>query len=132
MLVSIPLQVTSPIFGFRIMRIYYLSPYFLTFMEPRNRFQGMNSASRCSLSGRYDNPIPNRFLAPIDCLKIPALGAFLSDFVSCGCIACQPRYIFRRYTFLAFYSKHSHTRAGYKTWTDTKVSSYKTTLIGRE
>jgi hypothetical protein len=22
---------------------------------------------------RYDNPIPNRFLAPIDCLKIPAL-----------------------------------------------------------
>jgi hypothetical protein len=23
------------------------------------------------LSGRYDNPIPTRFLAPIDCLKIP-------------------------------------------------------------
>jgi hypothetical protein len=23
--------------------------------------------------GRYDNPIPTRFLAPIDCLKIPAL-----------------------------------------------------------
>jgi hypothetical protein len=22
---------------------------------------------------RYDNPIPTRFLAPIDCLKIPAL-----------------------------------------------------------
>jgi hypothetical protein len=30
----------------------------------------MNSAS---LAGRYDNPIPPRFLAPIDCLKIPAL-----------------------------------------------------------
>ncbi len=27
-----------------------------------------NSAS---LAGRYDNPIPIRFLAPIDCLKIP-------------------------------------------------------------
>ena len=29
----------------------------------------MNSASLCSLTGRYDNPIPTRFLAPIDCLK---------------------------------------------------------------
>jgi hypothetical protein len=27
-------------------------------MEPRNRFQGMNSASLCSLAGRYENPIP--------------------------------------------------------------------------
>ncbi len=26
----------------------------------------------CSLAGRYDNPIPTRFLAPIDSLKIPA------------------------------------------------------------
>ncbi len=33
----------------------------------------MNSASLCSLAGRYDNPIPTRLLAPIDCLKIPAL-----------------------------------------------------------
>jgi hypothetical protein len=41
-------------------------------MEPRNRFQGMNSASLCSLAGRYDNPFPPRFLAPIDSLKIPA------------------------------------------------------------
>jgi hypothetical protein len=48
------------------------SPYFLTFMEPRNRFQGMNSASLCSLAGRHDNPIPPRFLAHIDSLKIPA------------------------------------------------------------
>jgi hypothetical protein len=24
------------------------------------------------VAGRYDNPIPPRFLAPIDCLKIPA------------------------------------------------------------
>jgi hypothetical protein len=32
----------------------------------------MSSANLCSLAGRYDNPIPTRFLAPIDCLKIPA------------------------------------------------------------
>jgi len=42
------------------------------FIGPRNLLQGMNSASLCSLAGRYDNPIPTRFLAPIDCLKIPA------------------------------------------------------------
>ncbi len=42
-------------------------------MGPRNRFQGINSASLCSLTGRYDNPIPTRCLAPIDFLKIPAL-----------------------------------------------------------
>ncbi len=41
-------------------------------MKPENRFQGMNSSSLCSLAGRYDNPIPPRFLAPIDSLKIPA------------------------------------------------------------
>ncbi len=34
---------------------------------PRNEFR-----QPCSLAGRYDNPIPTRFLAPIDCLKIPA------------------------------------------------------------
>jgi hypothetical protein len=33
----------------------------------------MNSASLYSLAGRYDNPIPPQFLAPIDFLKIPAL-----------------------------------------------------------
>ncbi len=32
----------------------------------------MNSASLCSLAGRYNNPIPTRCLAPIDFLKIPA------------------------------------------------------------
>ncbi len=41
-------------------------------MEPRNRFQGNNSASLCSPAGRYDNPIPTRFLAAIESLKIPA------------------------------------------------------------
>jgi hypothetical protein len=32
----------------------------------------MNSASLFSLAGRCDNPIPPRFLAPRDFLKIPA------------------------------------------------------------
>jgi hypothetical protein len=56
-----------------IVNVHVLSPYFLRFMEPRNRFQGINSASLCSLAGRYDNPIPTWFLDPIDRLKIPAL-----------------------------------------------------------
>jgi hypothetical protein len=38
------------------------------FKEPKNRFQGTNSA----MAGRYDKPIPTRFLAPIDSLKISA------------------------------------------------------------
>ncbi len=33
----------------------------------------MNSASLCSLAGRYNNTIPPRFLTPIDSSKIPAL-----------------------------------------------------------
>jgi hypothetical protein len=41
-------------------------------MEPRNRCQGINSASLCTLAGRYDNHIPTRCLAPIEFLKIPA------------------------------------------------------------
>jgi hypothetical protein len=42
------------------------------------RSPGINSASLCSLAGRYDNPIPTRILlAPIDCSKIPAQGTFL-------------------------------------------------------
>ncbi len=39
----------------------------IDFKESRN-----NSASLCSLAGRYDNPIPTQFLAPMDSLKIPA------------------------------------------------------------
>jgi hypothetical protein len=30
------------------------------------------AASICILAGRYDNLVPTRFLAPIDCYKIPA------------------------------------------------------------
>ncbi len=29
--------------------------------------------------GRYDNPMPTQFLAPIDCLKIPALSNELTE-----------------------------------------------------
>ncbi len=41
-------------------------------MESRNRFQRISSASLYNLAGLYDKPISTRFLAPIDCLKIPA------------------------------------------------------------
>jgi hypothetical protein len=44
------------------------SPYFLMFIGPRNWFQGMKSATLCSPAGRYDNPIPPPFLAPIPAL----------------------------------------------------------------
>ncbi len=36
------------------------------------RSPGINSASLCNPAGRYDNPTPTRFLAPIDSSKIPA------------------------------------------------------------
>ncbi len=50
-----------------------------------NRFQGINSASLCSLAGRYDNPIPPRFLAHIDSLKIPAQGTvYTFAYNTCG------------------------------------------------
>ncbi len=48
------------------------SPNFLTFKDPKNRFQRIHSASLCSLAGWCDKPIPSRFLASVDCLKIPA------------------------------------------------------------
>jgi hypothetical protein len=38
----------------------------------RFRSPRIDSASLCILAGRYDNPLPTRFLAPIECLKIPA------------------------------------------------------------
>jgi hypothetical protein len=53
--------------------MYPGSWYFKTFRDPRNRFQGVDNASLFRLAGRFDNYIPTRFLAPIDCYKIPAL-----------------------------------------------------------
>ncbi len=55
-----------------------LEPEFLNFLGPKNRFQGINSASVCSLAGRYDNPIPTPPPPPRDSLKIPALYSVLS------------------------------------------------------
>jgi hypothetical protein len=42
----------------------HLSPNFNTFKDPRNRFQGINSASLCSLAGRYDHPIYPSYSVP--------------------------------------------------------------------
>ncbi len=46
----------------------FLNVYGAPELIPRNEFR-----QPMSLAGRYDNPIPPRFLAPIDFLKIPAL-----------------------------------------------------------
>ncbi len=56
----------------------------LTFKDSRNRFQEIDSASLFSLAGRYDNPIPTRFLAPIDCYKILAQYAVIVTHVEDG------------------------------------------------
>ncbi len=45
-------------------RISLPETVFLNFSGARNRFQGIDSASLCSLAVRYDNPIPTWFLAP--------------------------------------------------------------------
>ncbi len=42
------------------------SPKLKTYKEPKNRFQGPNSARLCSLMGRYDNPRLTQFLATIE------------------------------------------------------------------
>jgi hypothetical protein len=57
----------------KLAREGFQSPNFETFNESKDRFQGTNSARLCSLTGKYNSPIPTRFLAPVDCLKIPAL-----------------------------------------------------------
>ncbi len=51
--------------------------YFKSCKEPRNRFQGIDSASLCSLADWYDKPNPTRFLAPIECSKIPAQNKYI-------------------------------------------------------
>jgi hypothetical protein len=56
---------------FQLKRI--AEPEFLNFSgAPRN--QSRQPMLLGGLAGRHDNSIPTRFLAPIDCLKIPALG----------------------------------------------------------
>jgi hypothetical protein len=56
----------------KAMLCHVQSPNICIFKEPKNLLQGINSASICRLAGRYDNPIPTRFLAPVNFLKIPA------------------------------------------------------------
>jgi hypothetical protein len=66
------LEITA---GWTLKKSYSLSePVFLNVYGapesiPRNEF-------RQRQAGRYDNPLPPRFLAPIDSLKIPAQGHF--------------------------------------------------------
>jgi hypothetical protein len=62
--------------------------YFYTFKKPRNRFQVINSASP---AGRYDNPIPIRFLAPIDRSKSSALGVLF--LYKCAPIKKRKKYV---------------------------------------
>jgi hypothetical protein len=79
-----------------------LSPNFYTFMKPRNRVQGMNSASLCSLAGRYNNPIPSWFLAPIDCLKIPAL-AYIGEYLVWNIGGKTQRWQWINYPFVNYF-----------------------------
>ncbi len=53
--------------NYMLLTEYQFTPPPLTVRSPE-----IDSASLCSLTGRYDNPILTRFLAHIDCLKIPA------------------------------------------------------------
>jgi hypothetical protein len=48
-------------------------PVFLNVHGAQESIPRNDLANLSSLAGRYDNPIPIRFLAPIDFLKIPAL-----------------------------------------------------------
>ncbi len=52
--------------------------YFVVVVQARqdvNRFQSFLKGLQIRvLAGRYDNPIPIRFLAPIDCLKFKHCG----------------------------------------------------------
>jgi hypothetical protein len=52
------------------------------------------------MAGRYDNPIPIRFLAPIDCLKIPALAEHH--------VQCRENCKYRHSTYMLM-SRHART-----------------------
>jgi hypothetical protein len=49
------------------------SPVFLNVYGAQESIPRHEFRQSFFLAGRYDNPIPTRFLAPIDCLKIPFL-----------------------------------------------------------
>jgi hypothetical protein len=51
-----------------------LRRHFETFKDDRYRFQGIVSASLCSLAGRYETLfLLGSYIAPIDCSKVSAL-----------------------------------------------------------
>jgi hypothetical protein len=81
-----------------------------------NRFQGLNAASLCSQAGRCDNPIPTRFLAPIDCLKIPEL--YSMDQISLVIWSMQYSvyctYIFNIYFNICMHFRVYHGRRNFK------------------
>ncbi len=84
----LPVFLRSLVCLFRSLLPVFFAPPLLSFTPkdgifnqesiPRSHFQGIDSASLCGLAGRYDNPISTRFVAPIDCLKIPALNSWES------------------------------------------------------
>jgi hypothetical protein len=61
----------------------------------RNRLKGIDSANLCRLAGRYDNPIPTRFLARKDCYKIPAQNGSMKEHRGVY-IQYMKRYLVRR------------------------------------
>ncbi len=58
-------------------------PVFLNVYEAQESIPGNEFRQHmyCSLAGRYDNPIPTRFLALIDYLKIPTQGTSCKRYI---------------------------------------------------
>jgi hypothetical protein len=72
------------VISFGIVPLVNPEPVFLNVYGAQESILRNDSASLCSLAGQYDNPILTRFLAPIDCLKIPALVMFTFCLKSLG------------------------------------------------
>ncbi len=88
-----------------------LSPYLKTFMEPRNRFLGIDFASLCSLTGRFENRVvvparhaENWYLVSIKDLRVRALESTLvpNKILKNLCVALS--LIFNGFDPLYFYS----------------------------
>ncbi len=79
-------------------RAEYLSPNFKTFKEPKNWFQGTNSAMLCSLASQYNKPYSYSVPSPHRLFKnsstdVPSLSFFLQQLVITGshCAICRAR-----------------------------------------
>ncbi len=57
----------------------FLNVYGAQELISRNQF-----CSLCSPAGQYDNPFPTRFLASIECLKIPAQPVGINKYAAEG------------------------------------------------